>query len=382
RPGALTSSVVLSLGLGLALLVSLALIDGNLRNQISSNVPKEAPDFFFVDVQQTEFQPFLDTLNQVAPEGKIQTTPMLRGRIVSINDVPASEIKPAEGGRWVLRGERGVTYNATLPPNATLAAGEWWDENHTGENLLSFAAEEAREVGVKIGDTVTINVLGRNITARVANLRNVEWQSMGINFVMVFSPNTFAGAPHAHLATLRVDGNSTITTTATAEQVARDGEILKTITNRFPTVTAVRVRDALTAVNGLIEQLGTAIRAAALLALAASILVLGGALAAGNRARVHDAVVLKTLGATRRTLIGAFVLEYALLGFATALFALVAGGVAAWFVISTIMGFTFTLLPVVALATIAGALILTVGFGLIGTWRVLGQKAAPVLRTL
>lgn len=382
RPGSLTSSVVLSLGLGLALLVSLALIDGNLRNQISANLPDKAPDFFFVDVQQTEYEPFLETLKEVAPKGSVQTTPMLRGRIVSINDVPAADIKPAEGGRWVLRGERGVTYSATKPENASLAEGEWWDENHTGENLLSFTAEEAGEVGVKIGDKITVNVLGRNLTARVVNLRNVEWRSMGINFVMVFSPNTFAGAPHAHLATLQVGEGGSLTDEESADQIARDGAILKTITNRFPTVTAVRVRDALTAVNGLIEQLGTAVRAAALLALAASILVLGGALAAGNRARIHDAVVLKTLGATRRTLVGAFVLEYALLGFATALFALLAGGLAAWFVISTIMGFTFTLLPVVALATIAGALILTVGFGLVGTWRVLGQKAAPVLRTL
>ncbi|MEO1397584.1 MAG: FtsX-like permease family protein, partial [Pseudomonadota bacterium] len=212
----------------------------------------------------------------------------------------------------------------------------------------------------------------------VANLRAVEWQSLSINFVMVFSPNTFAGAPYARLATLQMPEKA-------AEGVnvdTRDGEVLKGITNAFPTVTTVRVRDALSAVNGLIAQLATAIRAAALLALIASVLVLGGALAAGNQARVHDAVVLKTLGATRRTLIGAFVLEYTILGLATALFALVAGTAASWFVIDQIMGFRFSISFVVAALTIVSALVLTVGFGLIGTWRVLGQKAAPVLRTL
>ncbi|MDD9911245.1 MAG: ABC transporter permease [Ahrensia sp.] len=382
RPGALTPSVVLSLGLGLALLVALALIDGNLRNQISANIPEKAPDFFFVDIQDSEYDAFRETLNEVAPQGSVQTTPMLRGRIVSINDVPAAEIKPAEGGEWVLRGDRGITYSATKPENATISEGEWWAADHSGENLISFAAEEAREVGVAIGDKITVNVLGRNITATVSSLRNVEWQSLSMNFVMVFSPNTFAGAPHAHLATLRVDENSTLGDAETAAESERDGEILNRITSRFPTVTSVRVRDALTAVNGLIEQLATAIRAAALLALAASILVLGGALAAGNRARVHDAVVLKTLGATRRVLIGAYVAEYAMLGVATAIFALIAGGIASWFVIAQIMGFTFTLLPSVAVGTVVAALIFTVGFGLIGTWRVLGQKAAPVLREL
>jgi len=307
---------------------------------------------------------------------------MLRGRIVSINDIPAAEINAQEGGKWVLRGDRGITYASTLPPNASLQEGEWWDENHSGENLISFSAEEAGEIGVNIGDVIIVNVLGRNISAKVSNLRNVEWQSMSINFVMVFSPNTFAGAPHAHMATLRAGETTALTGDETSAQTKRDGEILKAVTTKFPTVTTIRVRDALNAVNGLISQLATAIRAAALLALAASILVLGGALAAGNSARIHDAVVLKTLGATRRTLIGAFVLEYTILGLATAVFALLAGSLASWFVIDVIMGFTFTLLPNVAVFTVVAALIFTVGFGLIGTWRVLGQKAAPILREL
>ena len=220
-------------------------------------------------------------------------------------------------------------------------------------------------------------MLGRNISAKVANLRNVEWQSMSINFVMVFSPNTFAGAPHAHMATLRAQKPE-----GGVDAVARDGDILRKVTNAFPTVTTVRVRDALNTVNALIGQLATAIRAAALLALAASVLVLAGALAAGNRARVHDAVVLKTLGATRRTLIGSFVLEYSLLGLVTALFALMAGGLASWFVVSQVMGFDFAFQGEIALVTLVLALVCTIGFGLIGTWRVLGQKAAPVLREL
>jgi putative ABC transport system permease protein len=219
---------------------------------------------------------------------------------------------------------------------------------------------------------VTVNVLGRNVTARVASFRQVEWETMNINFVMVFSPNTFAGAPHAWLATL------TDRQTTTAE----DARLLNAVTRSFPTVTTVRVRDALELVNRLSGQLGTAIRAAAGVALAASVLVLAGALAAGNRARIHDAVVLKTLGATRRTLIAAFALEYALIGLATAVFALLAGGAAGWFVVARIMALPAHFLPGVALLTVCLALALTVGIGLAGTWRILGHKPASVLRTL
>lgn len=373
RPGALTPSVVLALGLGLTLLVALALIDTNLRQQIAGNLPERAPNFFFVDIQADVVDDFAALVETEAGDaGKLVRVPMLRGRIVELNGQNVAEMElPAEGA-WVLRGDRGITYAQNVPENSSLSAGEWWAPDHAGEPLVSFSAEEAGELGLSIGDTVTVNVLGRNITATIANFRQVEWESLAINFVMVFSPNTFAGAPHSWLATLTMPD-------ADFEQEAG---ILSSVTRSFPAVTSVRVKDAIELVNRVVGQLAAAVRAAAAVALIASVLVLAGALAAGNRARVHDAVVLKTLGATRTTLIRTFVTEYAILGFATAVFALLAGGVAAWFVVSQIMTLPWTFRPEIAAMTIVAALACTVGFGLLGTWRVLGQKAAPVLRNL
>ncbi|MEP7452593.1 ABC transporter permease [Phyllobacterium sp. SB3] len=372
RPGALTPSVVLSLGLGLTLLVSLALIDGSLRQQLAGNLPEKAPNFFFVDIQSREIDQFKDVLQKSAPNGKIVSAPMLRGRIVAFNGTDITKMTIPPEGAWVLRGDRGITYAKNVPENSTLTEGSWWPADYTGEPLVSFSAEEGRNLGLKIGDTVTVNVLGRNMTTRIANFREVQWESLAINFVMVFSPNTFAGAPHAWLATL------TDPTATTAEEA----NVMREVTSAYPAVTSVRVKDAITIANELVGQLAVAIRAAASVALIASILVLGGALAAGNRARIHDAVVLKTLGATRRTLIKAFTLEYVLLGLSTAVFALLAGGLAAWYVIVRVMTLPASFQPEVAVMTVAVALILTVGFGLAGTWRILGQKAAPVLRTL
>jgi putative ABC transport system permease protein len=363
---------VLSLGLGLALLVTLTLIDGNLRRELTGNLPERAPNFFFVDIQGSELDGFRTVLETNMPGGKIIEVPMLRGRVMELNGVDVAKVKVPPEGQWVLRGDRGITYARNVPENSTLTTGEWWPQDYDGEPLVSFAAQEAGELGLKIGDTVTVNVLGRNITARIANFREVQWESLGINFVMVFSPNTFAGAPHSWLATL-ADPDAT---------TAEEARLLNEVTRSFPGVTSLRVKDALDIVNDIVSQLAVAIRAAAAVALVASVLVLSGALAAGNRARVHDAVVLKTLGATRRTLIRAFSLEYAIIGLATAVFALLAGGVAAWFVIARIMNLPSAFLPEVALSTVVLALVLTVGFGLVGTWRVLGHKAAPVLRNL
>lgn len=371
RPGALTPSVVLSLGLGLTLLVTLALIDGNLRRQIAGSLPERAPNFFFVDIQPDQVDSFAKLVEAEAPGGKLVRVPMLRGRVMALNGTDVQKLNVPPEGAWVLRGDRGLTYAKNLPENSTLSQGTWWPADYAGEPLVSFSAQEAGELDLKLGDMVTVNVLGRNVTAKISNFREVQWESMGINFVMVFSPNTFAGAPHSWLATLTED----------KAVPADEAKILNAVTRSYPAITTVRVKDALDVVNRLVAQLGTAIRAAAGVALIASVLVLAGALAAGNRARVHDAVILKTLGATRRTLISAFSLEYMLIGLATAVFALAAGGVAAWFVVARIMTLPSSFLPEVAVATIVFALVLTVGFGLIGTWRVLGHKAAPVLRS-
>ncbi|WP_306259155.1 ABC transporter permease [Pararhizobium sp. IMCC21322] len=373
RKGALTPSVVLSLGLGLALLVCLTLIDSNLRRQLSSTIAEQAPSFFFVDIQNDDLETFKEGVRAVAPTGDVQSVPMLRGRMMSLAGVPVSEIEAPPGSAWALRGDRGITYSATMPDNSKLTEGEWWPADYEGKPLVSYDSELAGEFGLKIGDEVSVNVLGREITAEIANLREVEWETLAINFVLVFSPNTFAGAPHTHLATLTYPEGST-----------EDAEfaVLKSITSAFPAVTSVRVKDALDQANEVIGQLALAVRVAASIALVASILVLGGALAAGQRHRVYDAVILKTLGATRRQLIQAFGLEYLLLGTVTAVFGLIAGSAASWFVLERIMGADFTFLPSVAFSALLTALVLTVGFGLAGTWRLLGQKAAPVLREL
>lgn len=372
RPGALTSSVVLSLGLGLTLLAALALIEGNLRGNLAGAMAARAPNFFFIDIQGRDLESFRTVLKQTSPQGSVDEVPMLRGRILQFNgeDVQKREIDP--NARWVLQGDRGITYSSTIPGNSSLKEGAWWPADHAGEPLVSFSAEEAGELRLKIGDTVTVNVLGRNVTARIANFRNVEWRSMSINFVMVFSPNTFRGAPHAWLATLTDPGASQ----------AEDAQVMREVTNAFPGITSVRVKDALDVASSMVAQIAVGIRAAASIAIVVSVLVLAGAIAAGNRARIHDAVVLKTLGARRSMLARAYLYEYFLLGLSASVFALAAATAAAWYVMIAIMDLPFEFLPGTALSTVALALLVTAGTGLVGTWSVLGQKAAPVLREL
>jgi putative ABC transport system permease protein len=306
---------------------------------------------------------------------------MLRGRILAANGVPAESLKPTPDATWVLQSDRGITYADEVPAGSRLIAGEWWKPDYQGPPLVSFEKRIADGLGLKLGDAVTVNVLGRNLTATIANLRTVDWQSLGINFVMVFSPATFRGAPHTHIATLTYPGGGTAHQTR-QETAQEEIALLKAVADAFPTVTTVRVREALDAVGNIVTNLVLAIRGASALTLIVAVLVLGGALAAGHRHRVYDAVILKTVGATRMRLLSAYVLEYLALGLATALFGVAAGSAAAAFVITRVMNLTFAWLPGPSLLAAAGAVTATVALGLIGTFSALGQKPAAVLRNL
>ena len=373
RPGALTPTVVLSLGLGLALLVALTLIDGNIRAQLNRTVPGETPSFFFVDLNHTQAPAFTDFLHAKAADGKLELVPMMRGRIVKVKGTPVAQVKPSDKAAWALQGDRGITFSSALPSGSTLVRGPWWAANYAGKPLVSLEDEIAQGLGIGIGDTITVNVFGRDITATVANTRKVDWRKFGINFVLVFTPNTFGGAPYSDLASV---------TFPTAGPASRDFTLLREVANAYPGVTIIRVKDTLDAISGVVSQLASAIRGAAGVALAASVLVLAGALAAGQEARLYDAVVLKTLGATRARLLAAFLLEYGILGLATAIFGVLAGMLAAWGIVVKVMTLDFVWLWPQALVAAAGALTFTVLLGLVGTWRILGKKPAPYLRNL
>jgi putative ABC transport system permease protein len=373
RPGALTPSVLLSLGLGLALLVTVVEIDGNLHREFAQALPDKAPSFFFLDIPAADADRFDAFTRQQSPGATLERVPMLRGRIVAANGVAADELKPAAGSRWVLRGDRGITYAAAVPAGSRIVAGRWWDAGYAGPPLVSLENRTAQNLDLKIGDTITVNVLGRNITARIANLRAVDWESLGINFVLVYSPGAFAGAPHSDIATLTfADGGTP------AEETA----LLKGLADAFPTVTAVRVKDAIDAVAAIVGKLILAVRGASSITLVAAALVLGGALAASQRFRVYDAVVLKTLGATRARLTAVFALEYLLIGLATVVFGVVAGSLAADLVVTRLMEFPFVFVVGEAAAAALLALFVTVGLGLLGTVTALGRKPAEVLRNL
>ena len=370
RPGAPTPSIVLALGLGLSLFVTIALVDQNVSKELQSAVPAQAPSFFFLDIQNNQLETFKSFADGQKGVSKTGSAPMLRGRVQKLNGVALKDVSIAPDVAWAFRGDRGITYSASLPEGSKITAGQWWQKDYDGPPLVSFVEEIAHGAGLKIGDSVTVNILGRSVTAKIASLRAVEWESLRINFVMVFSPGTLKGAPHTHLVTVTMDN---------ARQ--HEDQLLAAVSEKFKAVTAIRIKDALDAVNALLGQLLLAIRAASSITMITGILVLAGALASGLATRTYDAVVLKTFGATRSQLIQAFIYEYALLGLITAVFSIFIGASAAYAIIHFIMEMPWRFSLTTAIATALFAMLLTIAAGLTTTWRALTAKPARILRT-
>ena len=362
-PRAETGAVVLSLGLGLTVLAAIGQVDTNLRSAISRDLPEVAPSFFFLDIQSDQLEGFRDLLSAAPGVGEVESAPMLRGILTRINGRPAEEVA---GEHWVLQGDRGLTY-AAAPGNSTITAGTWWPEDYSGPPLVSFATNEGEEMGLELGDVLTINVLGRDLDATVANFREVPFETAGIGFIMTLDPAALAGAPHTHIATVRADPEA-------------EGRILRDVAGAFPNVTAIAVKDAIERVSDVLSSLAAAIRVGAGATLLTGFVVLIGAAAAGEGARTFEAAVLKTLGAPRGTILRSFALRAALLGLAAGLVALAAGCLGAWAVITFVMEGEYRIAWVNAVVVVAGGAALTLLAGLLFAWRPLAARPAGVLR--
>lgn len=367
RGGSTTPLMLLSLGLGFSTLSTVALIEANLRRQVAEELPARAPSLYFIDIQRNELDRF-NALLRAAPEvAEVAEVPNLRARIVAVAGVPAEQVKASPESAWALRGDRGLTYAASPPPGTRLVAGTWWATDYNGPPLVSLDAGMAHGWGVGVGDVLRVNVLGRTLDLRIASLRAIDWSSLGINFIMVASPGLLSQAPHGYIAALRV---------ATGEE----GRLLRAVTDALPNVTGIPLAEVLRAIAALLGEVSAALMAAGGLTLIAGAMVLAGAVAAGQHRRRREAVILRTLGATRAQLVAAWLTEFATIGLAAGLIAALTGAVASYGVIRLIQGGDWQFAPIPLLAPLFGALALILVIGAGGLAATLRARPAALLR--
>jgi putative ABC transport system permease protein len=367
RRSAPVASIVLSIGLGLTVLIAVALIQGSILGDFARSMPQRAPSFFFIDIQPDQVAGLQSTVMATPGAHDYQRVPMLRGRIVRMAGVPVERITPPKDHEWVLRGDRGITWSAKPSDNGMVVAGDWWPEDYRGDPLVSLDKGTADAFGLEIGDTIAVNLLGREVTGTIANLRLVDWSTFSINFVMVFSPGLMESAPQTSIATVRVPEEE-------------EGGLMNRVAAQYPNVSAIRIKDALATALDLLTQVGGAIRSTALATLGAGILVLAGAVAAGREKRIYEAVLLKMLGGRRRDIAFGYLWEFSLLALVSGALAVILGSFGAWLFLKLNLETPLLVAPAVVAGVLALALVLALVLGFWGSWRALGAKAAPFLR--
>ncbi len=369
RPGAQTRALVVALGLGLTLFVTLAAIQTSITSEIRTQVPEKAPSFFALDIPRERSAEFEAMVRAADSKAEINMIPALRGTVVEFAGKRVADLPEIPEGAWILRGDRGLTYSASVPEGSAVAEGQWWGADYSGPPLVSVYKDVADALGLKVGDSLTVSVFGVEIASKVASVREVKWENFGLNYALVFSPGTFDAAPHNMVATLTVD------------KAAQD-RLAKSIPPAFPSSSLIEVGEVVGQVSILLTQMAQAIAAAASIAILAGIAVLVGAIAAARQSRIYDSVILKLLGSTRRQILGAQAIEYGLLAVILGLLSLLLGLGAAWYVVVQIFDFNFAPDPAILALTLVGGAGLTFLLGIAGSLPILAARPAEALRSL
>lgn len=368
RPGNNTRGIIITFGLGLAVLVAITLAENNMNGQIEARLDRDAPAWFFIDIQPGQKQQFDDMTAAAVGAENVQMVPMVRGRVVALAGIASEDIEAPSSEAWILNGDRALTWSSTPPAGNKIIKGNWWPEDYTGTPLVSMEDEAMAAFGLDLGDSVTLNIAGREMTATITSSREVEWENFGLNFVFILSPGMIDKAPHNWVAAVYTDDPET--------EAAIDRDVAKAM----PNVSSVSVREAASTAGRILGIVSTAIRITATITLIAGFAVLAGTVAASETRRIHTATILKVLGAERRVILTSYIAEYAILGGITALVAMIIGGISCWALMTGFLNSNFTFPPLLALQVTGGGMVATVTLGLIGAARSLSRKPGPVLR--
>ncbi|PLX73180.1 MAG: hypothetical protein C0614_13025, partial [Desulfuromonas sp.] len=367
RRGSAAGNALFSLGLGLTTLVIVVSIQANLNDMVTQTVPKEAPAFFFLDLQTHQVEQFEQIARSQPGVSKVERYPTLRGRIVAIDGVPVEQAQISPDVKWAVRGDRFLSYAGEIPPETEIVAGNWWPTDYSGPAKVSITADIAKGFGVSVGDSLTVNILGREVTAEISSLRRVDWSTLDLNFAILFAPGTLENAPQTHIASLHLPAEN-------QEQAFRS------ITGTFPNLSTISTREVLKNVTRALERIGTAFQGMAAIALISGFLVLAGAVSADQHRRIHDAVIFKVCGATRGNIIASFTAEFLLIGLAAGIISALIGSLASYGITEGLLKIDYQMHPTLIGLTLLTGITLTLFLGLLGTWKALGQKPAVYLR--
>lgn len=361
-----------AIGLGVGLLAAVVLIQSSLLRQVVEVAPRTAPALVFTEIPGAEAARFDAIVAAAFGQRLTQETylraPFLTGRIVRVKGEPVDRKAISDQERWAYDNDISISAIGAEPIAAGIVEGRWWPANYQGPPLLAMEVDAARAGGLEVGDSVTLSVLGREIDAKIAVLREVDLGGFGASFPLVLTPSALEGADLRHVAIAK----------ATKDQEAR---VTRALGREFPEVNVISVREQLEAATDLFDRLALAIRGAAAVAALAGLLVLAGAIAARAQARTREASILKVLGATRLQVLGAYVLEYGAVGLIAGVTGVALGCLAAWPVVTLVFKAEWAVDWSGVVLLVLGAAVLAALGGLLATLHALAKRPAAALRS-
>lgn len=368
RPGAPTSTIVVSLGMGLSLLLLIATSQANIEEQLSGQLSSEIPDFVLLDMPRSEFDA-VSAFAAATPEVvDLTTTPILRGVVSALNGAlpPSGEgLDPRLAG--VFEGDTVLTWAVDPPAGTLIETGEWWPADYSGPPLVSLGTDMRDALGLNLGDTIEVTISGRPLVMTIASFHRIEERGPGFTFRIIASPGAIEAAPQSYFTTLKVAEGA-------------DRQVEAQLFETFPALTFVPVRDALARAQDLLRDISTALALVGATSLIAGVLVLASALGVGRRQREADAVVMKILGARRATVITAFLLEYAALGAITAAIASAIALIGTWAVSTWLLEIGFAVRLEQLFAVALSVIVVTAITGAATTWSAMSRTPAKFIR--
>ena len=371
-PGSLAPVVAPALGLGLALMTLVAVVQTNLLGTLKDTAPANAPSVIFRQIPHAD----VDAFDALMREQGIDTSdfktyrraPVLLGRVITIKGRKLDEASVPPEERWVTRGETPMTFLAKQPPEAAIRSGAWWPEDYSGDLLVSVEEDAAGGLGLKVGDSIGFRIFGREIEAKVASLRKVDWTGFGANMAFILSPGVLEQMKPFHAAIVIMPQD-------------KEDAVIAAVSARWPSVLGFQVRNTLETAADLFGQVSLAVTALASVVTTAGVLVLFGAFAAAARRRRRESALLKVFGASRLAILGLYALEFALAAFVAVLLGAVMGVVAAHPIVILVFDvpWRFDWAPVVVGGLIA--VISAAAGGAIVGWATLSYRPARVLRS-
>jgi putative ABC transport system permease protein len=380
RPGSQATGIMVAIGIGVMVIVTVSLVERALLQQIQENRPADAPTFFFIDIQPDQAKGFLSLVDRQTGSGRPELTPLVRSRLHAINGHAVTveegaekgnksgEGKEARGQQWYFTREYVLTFLDNLPKDNKVVKGEWWKPGQTFSTpQVSVEEDAALNLGLTIGSTVEFDIQGATVSAEVSSIRKVEWGNFSTNFYMILSPGSIEGVPITYVSTVRVPPEKEV-------------PLQQAVVASFPNISAIHIGDVLDSFAKVLDRLSLAIRAVALFCVAAGGLVMAAALAATRYRRLYESVILKALGATRGLIARAFAMEYVLLGAVAGLIGLALGSVLSWALVRVVFELPWSMHPWVLGMGLLLTMLLTLIVGFASTYRILGQRPLAVLR--